>query len=627
MHMIQRRTLLAAGAALPALPACATFGHADERASLPPLPHDPHSYAKPDEARVLNVSLDLRADFARRVLSGTATLTIAAREDAREIVLDVDGLNIGSVSGNGRELTYTIGERRPELGAPMTIELNGARTITIAYATSPDAGALQWLEPAQTSSGKPFLFSQGQAILTRTWAPTQDSPGIRQTYDVRVVAPEGLKAVMSAEMLTPEGEPAEGGRAFRFRMTNPVPIYLMAIAIGDLAFQSVGPRTGVWAEPSVLERGVYECADMEAMVRAAEALYGPYRWGRYDVLILPPSFPYGGMENPRLTFLTPTFLAGDRSLVSLIAHELAHSWSGNLVTNAVWADSWLNEGFTTYFEGRITEALYGVERANMQNVLAWAEIQEALGAVPADSQRLHLPGERGAEDNSSAIVYDKGALFLRTIERIMGRQRFDAYLRSYFDRYAFQPMTTQRFLADFRERAVRGDANLEAQLMLDQWAYEPGLPANAQAPHAQAFDQVARFVDDFANQGGAPAAAPWETWGTYERQRYLQTLPRQLSRAQLDALEAAFGLNQIGNSEVLFDWLALAVRNGYEPCQASLESFLTRQGRGKFVRPLYRALMNEGGWGPAFARRLYARARPSYHPIVQGAVDRIVTPA
>jgi aminopeptidase N len=626
--MIERRTLLAAGLAAPALSACATSSapaYEDNRASLTPLPHDPHSYARPDEARVLHVSLDLKADFARKVLEGAATLTIAARTDAREIVLDVDGLDIRSIHTEQGETAWTIGEHHPELGAPLAIAITeGVRTITIEYATSPEAGALQWLEPAQTASGKQFLFSQGQAILTRTWAPTQDSPGIRQTYNARIVAPEGLKVVMSAEMLTPDGEPAEGGRAFRFRMTNPVPIYLMSLAIGDLAFQAVSHRTGVWAEPSVIESATYECADMERMVRVAEALYGPYRWGRYDVLILPPSFPFGGMENPRLTFLTPTFIAGDRSLVSLIAHELAHSWSGNLVTNAVWADSWLNEGFTSYIEGRIGEALYGEERANMARVLDWAGIQRALREAPADAQRLHLEGERGAEDNNSAIVYDKGALFLRTVEREAGRARFDAYLRSYFDRYAFQPMTTAQFLGDFRERVVAGDAALEARLQLDAWAYEPGLPSNAQEPHAAAFDQVAEAVAAFA-AGGPPAAAAWEMWGTYERQRYLQTLPRELSRVQLDALESAFGLNETGNSEVLFDWLALAIRNGYEPCAASLESFLTRQGRGKFVRPLYRALMNQGLWGQALARRIYERARPTYHPIIVNGVDRIVT--
>jgi aminopeptidase N len=620
--MIQRRTLLGATLAAPALSACATMA-ADNRASMPALPHDPHSYAKPEEARVLNVSLDVRADFERKVITGVCTLTIAARDDAREIVLDSKGLAIGSVSGNGRELPFMIGANSEELGAPLTIELHGAREITIAYESAHNADALQWLTPEQTASGKPFLFSQGQAILTRTWAPTQDSPGIRQTYDVRIVVPDGLKAVMSAEMLTPDGEPAEGGRAFRFRMRNPVPIYLMSIGVGDLVFGSVGPRTGVWTEPSVLERGLYECADMEAMVRTAEALYGPYRWGRYDVLILPPSFPYGGMENPRLTFLTPTFLAGDRSLVSLIAHELAHSWSGNLVTNAVWADSWLNEGFTSYIENRISEALYGEERAKMAQVLDWAGIQQAIREAPADAQRLHLVGERNAEENNSAIVYDKGALFLRTIERIMGRQRFDAYLRSYFDRYAFQPMTTQKFLADFRERAVRGDAALEQQLQLDAWAYEPGLPSNAQEPHAVTFDRVDAAVVAF-NSGGAPEASSWEDWGTFERQRFLQRLPRELSREKLDALEAAFHLNETGNYEVAFNWLELVVNNRYEPGVPALTRFLTSQGRGKFVRPLYRMLWAEGDWGRPIARRIYAQARPGYHNLVSAAVDRIV---
>lgn len=623
--MIERRTLLGATLAAPALSGCATMA-GDTRASMPALPHDPHSYAKPDEARVLNVSLDVRADFERKVITGTCTLTIAARDDAREIVLDSKGLAIGSISGNGRELPFTIGADDEELGAPLTIQLHGAREITIAYESAHNADALQWLTPAQTASGKPFLFSQGQAILTRTWAPTQDSPGIRQTYDVRLVVPDGLKAVMSAEMLTPDGEPAEGGRAFRFRMRHPVPIYLMSIGVGDLVFGSVGPRTGVWSEPSVLERGLYECADMGAMVRATEALYGPYRWGRYDVLILPPSFPFGGMENPRLTFLTPTFLAGDRSLVSLIAHELAHSWSGNLVTNAVWADGWLNEGFTSYIENRISEALYGEERAKMAQVLDWAGIQTAIREAPADAQRLHLVGDRNAEESNSAIVYDKGALFLRTIERIMGRQRFDAYLRSYFDRYAFQPMTTQKFLADFRERAVRGDTALEQQLQLDAWAYEPGLPSNAQEPHAATFDQVDAAVAAFA-AGAAPDGAQWRSWGTFERQRFLQTLPRELPPARLDALEAAFALNATGNYEVAFNWLELVVDNRYEPGVATLERFLTSQGRGKFVRPLYRMLWAEGDWGRPIARRIYAQARPGYHNLVSTAVDRIVSGA
>jgi hypothetical protein len=330
------------------------------------------------------------------------------------------------------------------------------------------------------------------------------------------------------------------------------------------------------------------------------------------------------MENPRLTFLTPTFLAGDRSLVSLIAHELAHSWSGNLVTNAVWADFWLNEGFTTYVEGRIVEALYGAEQATMQYALAWADIQTALSTVEEDRTRLRLPGERGAEDSSSAVAYEKGALFLRTVERSIGRQRFDAYLRSYFDRHAFQPMTTERFLSDFRERAIRGDAALDSQLQLDAWVYEPGLPSNAEEPRSAAFARVAAAVAEFEAGGPAPAG-PWRDWSTFERQRFLQTLPRELPRARLDALETALSLNELGNDEVLFDWLMLAARNGYEPSSTSIESFLTRQGRSKFVRPIYRTLMEQGAWGRSLAGHIYSRARPMYHAIVVARLDALVT--
>ncbi len=622
MNMLDRRTLLAAACAAPALSACATTPDAAAPGRMPP--HDPHSHARPQEARVTHVSLDLAADFERKVLHGTATLDIEAHADAREIVLDSDGLIVRSVRTNLGVTTFAFGSRDENLGQALNIAIGpGVTTLTIAYETGPGAGALQWLAPAQTASGKRFLFSQGQAILTRTWIPTQDSPGIRQTYDARIVAPEGLRVVMSAEMLTPEGEAADGGRAYRFRTPNPIPPYLIAIAIGDLDFRTIGPHTGVYAEPSMIEAAAYECADMETMLRTAEALYGRYRWGRYDVLVLPPSFPYGGMENPRLTFLTPTFLAGDRSLTSLIAHELAHSWSGNLVTNAVWADSWLNEGVTSYIEGRIVEALYGEENFAMQVTLAWDDIQAAIAAGPPDDTRLHLTGQRSADDGVSAIVYDKGALFLRTIERIVGRRRFDAYLRSYFDRHAFQPIVTEWFLADVRERLVRGDASLEAQLQLDAWAYEPGLPSNAEEPRAAAFDRVAAQLAAF-NTGGPASAIPWAAWGTFERQRFLKTLPRQLPAARIAELEAALRLNSTGNAEVLFDWLSLAIGNRVEASLPAIEDFLTRQGRGKFVRPLYRALMDQGEWGQAHARRIYARARAGYHPVVQSGVDRIV---
>lgn len=626
--MLKRRTLLQTALAAPLLSACATTSQPEATEPYPAPVPDPDSYARPEVARVTHIAIDLLADFARKVFSGTATLTIETAPDAREIVLDCDGLTIQSVRTEHGPTPHTIGASQPDHGAPLTIAITpDVRTLTIAYETSPSAGALGWLTAQQTASGKPYLFSQGESILTRTWIPTQDSPGIRQSYEARIVVPAELKAVMSAEMLTPNGEAAEGSmRAYRFKMEHRIPPYLIAIAVGDLTFRSTGPRTGVWSEPSVVDAAAREFSDMERMMRVAETLYGPYRWGRYDVLVLPPSFPYGGMENPRLTFATPTIIAGDKSLVNVIAHELAHSWSGNLVTNAVWTDSWMNEGFTTYIEGRISEALYGQEQVAMAYSLDWAEIQVALRTLAADDTRLHkLPGFN-PDNSSSAIDYNKGALFLRTIEGIIGRAQIDAYLRSYFDRHAFQPITAERFLADFRTHVVRGDAALEQRLMLDQWVYQPGLPLNAVEPHAAAFDRVTAVVNAF-NAGGPASAVPWSSWGTLERQRFLQTLPRDLTQSRLDDLEHNLHLNAIRNDEVLLDWLKIAIRNDYRESEGAVRDFLTRQGRLKFLAPLYRALMARASWGPAFARQVYAVARPTYHPVAQAYIDRLVTPA
>jgi leukotriene-A4 hydrolase len=599
-------------------------------AAMAPLPRDIHSFARPEEARVTHVGLDLRADFASRTLEGAATLDLQTAPGADEIVLDTRDLEVRRVTdGNGQEIPWEFGAADSVLGRPLTVGLApGTRKITIHYRTSPQAGALQWLTPEQTAGRRhPFLFSQGQAILTRTWIPTQDSPGIRQSYDARITVPAELTAVMSADMLTPRGEPAQGGRAFRFRLDTPVPPYLIALAVGDLAFRATGPRTGVWTEPGVLDRAAYELAELERFVDAAEALYGPYRWGRYDVLVLPPSFPFGGMENPRLTFATPTILAGDRSLVSLIAHELAHSWSGNLVTNATWADFWLNEGFTTYFENRIMEALYGPERAAMLANLGWQGLQsgiEAAGGATGPDTRLHIDlAGRDPDAGMTDIPYEKGATFLRTLEQAVGRERWDAYLRGYFDRHAFQPMTTERFLEDLRANLIRGDAELERRLMLQEWAYGTGLPANAVRRESDAFARVEAQAQRFVS-GTAAAQLETSRWTTQEWQHFLGALPQGLTPAQLADLDRAFRLSEQGNSEILFAWLQMAVRHRYEPALPALERFLTTQGRRKFVRPLFASLMEQGEWGQAHARRIYQRARPGYHPVTSGSVDEIV---
>jgi leukotriene-A4 hydrolase len=590
---------------------------------------DPYSYARPLEARVANVDLDLALDFDARRVTGTAALDVIAKPGVREVVLDSKGLEIAEVSdGEGKPLKWTLGAANPDKGAPLTVALpgDGEQKIVVRYRSSPDAAALQWLTPQQTAGKKfPYLLSQGQPTLNRTWIPTQDSPGIRQTWSARVTAPEPLKVVMSGERLTPDGEAVGNGRrAFRFKMDKPVAPYLIAIAAGDLAFRELGPRTGVWTEPVMLDRAAAELADTEKMVEAAEKLYGPYRWGRYDVIVLPPSFPYGGMENPTLTFLTPTFIAGDKSLVGLVAHELAHSWSGNLVTNATWADSWLNEGFTSYFENRIMEAIYGPDRARQEEALSFDEMKRSFEEAGKDAPmtRLHLAeAEAKPDGGSSGIVYDKGATFLRTIERITGRERFDAWLRSYFDRYAFQPMTSAKFLADFRRNLVKGDGALDDRLQLNRWIYEPGLPSNVALPDPAAFASVDKAVAAFT--AGGPAADEFGKWTTAERIRFITSLPRKLRAARLAELDGKLGLSQAGNNEVLFAWLQLAVENRYQPAVPALENFLTVQGRRKFVRPLITALAEDPQWGRPIAARIYAKTRASYHPVTTRDLDRL----
>ncbi|MFN2258440.1 MAG: M1 family metallopeptidase [Parasphingopyxis sp.] len=593
---------------------------------------DEHSYANPAEARVTHVALDLTADFEAERMIGSATLDLETAEDAEEVILDSKGLDIREiVSGDGRQLEWALGESDENRGAPLTVQLGGAEQIRITYASAPGAQALQWLDPAQTTDGEhPFLFSQGQAILNRSWIPTQDSPGIRQTWEARIVAPAELTVVMSAEQLTPEGENvADGGadsednlRAWRFKMENPVPTYLIAIAIGDLEFREIGERSGVYAEPSVVEEAAAEFEDLPEMIDAAEQLYGPYRWGRYDLLVLPAAFPFGGMENPRLTFVTPSILAGDKSLVSLIAHELAHSWSGNLVTNASWDDFWLNEGFTTYFENRIMEAVYGRATAEMLADLGWSDMMadvEDIGGLEHADTRLHLDlSGRDPDSGMTNIAYEKGAVFLRTIEQAVGRERLDAWLRGYFDRYAFEPQTSEGLIRDMRAHLFEGGEAEEIDI--ERWIYEPGLPENAVHVTSARFGLVDRAIASFM-RGGQTVNVGWDDWTTQERQRFLNGLPREMPEDYLATLDELFDLNDAGNSEIRFSWLMLAIANRYDPAKPSAEQFLTDIGRRKFVAPLFEALWEKGDWGRPFARRVYEQARPGYHSITTGTVD------
>lgn len=586
--------------------------------------HDVHSFARPDEAIVTHLSLHLNIDFERKILSGKAVLTIKNIHGGTELHLDSRDLQIEKVTiGTNEENTAFLMEKpEPVLGSDLKITVRpDTRLVTVYYSTSPHAAALQWLEPEQTAGGKfPFLFTQSQAILARTWIPLQDSPNIRFTYDATITCPSELMALMSAENDTvknPKG-------IYRFNMPQAIPSYLMALSVGDVVFHKYTNTCGVFAEPALIEKSAYEFADMPDMISAAESLYGKYRWGRYDLLVLPPSFPFGGMENPRLTFATPTIIAGDRSLVSLVAHELAHSWSGNLVTNATWNDFWLNEGFTVYFETRIMEKLYGKDYADMLTVLNFEELMQTIKDMgDSDDTKLYLNlKDRDPDDGVTDIAYQKGRFFLTTIEFAVGREKWDEFINNYFSTFAFQSMDTRHFLDYLDKMLIKGDKNLAEKIRIDDWVFGKGLPENCPHILSTELERTTLAVNDFKT-GAKPALLQTTGWTTHHWLYFLRQIKDTLSADRMADLDETFKFSQSNNSEILCDWLQLCVKNKYSKAYPSLEKFLLHVGRRKFLRPLYSELVKSTE-GKKMASLIYQRARPGYHTVTVQTIDAIL---
>ena len=585
---------------------------------------DSHSFSNPAEAVVKHLDLDIKVDFDTQTISGKASWTIDNITKGNEIIFDENTLNITKVTldNDEKETQYKLGDTVEFHGKPLriTIEPNTTK-VNIYYNTTKDGVALQWLKPEQTADKKkPFVFSQGQSIWSRTWIPCQDSPGVRFTYNAKVSVPKDLMALMSA--VNPQQKNDTG--VYTFKQDKPIPSYLMAIAVGDVEFKSIDNRTGVYAEHSQIDKAKWEFDKLGNMVNAAEKLFGPYRWGRYDVIVLPPSFPFGGMENPNLTFLTPTVLAGDRSLTSLLAHELGHSWSGNLVTNASWDETWLNEGFTTYVEHRIGEEVFGVNEAKMQDVLSRKVLQNNLEELGKDSPdtrlKIDLSG-KNPDEGLSDIPYEKGYAFLQTIEAAVGRKQFDTFLTNYFNDHAFQSINTEAFVAYINKKLIKGDIVLADKIKLDEWIYKPGIPSNIITPDSEDFNAIDAIQKTWRKTGIKGLSQKIKS--TNEKQHFIDYLPNDLTVKEMTEIDKECNFTNGGNFVVKRQWFIIAIQHQYRVVYPAIENFLTSYSRTYSLTPLYKEMIKTPE-GKVWAKQIYAKAKPGYHATTVEALEKIL---
>jgi len=571
------------------------------------LQGDPSSHARPEEAAVTAVDLQLRVDFEKKVLHGEVELTVERRDKAaRQVVLDTRDLEIATVTSvdTGAALDWQLGEEAAGgLGRPMTVQLptgGEAVKIRIQYQTVPSCTALAWLDAAQTAGRRqPYVFSQNQAVHCRSMIPIQDTPAVKLTYTARVTVPTGLTALMSA--LRDGQEPTADGVTFKFRQPVPMPAYLIALAVGELESRKLGPRSHVWSEPETVDQSAYEFADTEKFLKTAESICGEYVWDQYDLLVLPPSFPFGGMENPCLTFVTPTLLAGDRSLADVVVHEITHSWTGNLVTNRNWEHFWLNEGFTMFIQRKIEGRLHGEPTRHLSAINGWKGLKEGIKTLGATNPLTNLVVQlKGIDpdDAFSVIPYEKGHTFLWFLEQMVGgAAEFEPFLKAYITKFKYAILDTEdfrTFLIDY----FAGKDGVFDKVDWDVWFNSPGMP-----PYEPKFDTTladvshalaSRWVTWNPDAGPSPfTAADLEPLSSDQIVEFLGQLLQEttpLSIAKLKAMETAYGMNARNNCEVRFRWLRLGLAGRWREQVPAALKMVTEQGRMKYVRPIYRDL-------------------------------------
>ncbi len=592
-----------------------------------PLQKDIFSSSEPKRITTHHIDLDLMVDFATKTLQGKATLQLENLSGTRQLVLDTRGLEISLVTADGVSTPWQLGETTAD-GRPLVIDITSAtRAVTVQYSTRPEADGLFWMQPAQTTGRvSPYLYSQNEPDSARSWIPLQDTPSVRITYNAVVRVPAGMMALMSAE--NPTSLRADG--VYSFRMDQPIPSYLIALAVGRLQFRALDERTGIYAEPELLNTAVNELHYIPDMVDAAEKLLTPYPWKRYDVLLMPPTYIVGGMEHPRLNFLNPAVVTGNLPAQvvpsSLVAHELAHSWAGDLVTLSTWSDVWLNEGITSYLTLRILEEVDGRGRAEHGYFADRSTYESIVASNPTPhTTMLHRPFRTGERPGSafSSTAYIKGDLFIKTLEDIAGRIELDRFLKLWFEALAFRWADDRMFIRLFEASVLARQPQLRDTVRLEQWIYESGLPANVTAPLTSTLYQSAAAAASSFRGGRNASEFAKVGWRVLDLDLFLRIAIVDVER-RMTEVDAAFALSTWTTPPLI--WMQASARTGYLPARAAIERVLSRGGPNSWVTSLYENLY----YTPAsreFARQMYEKYRDRYDPSVQSYVDRLMRAA
>jgi aminopeptidase N len=596
-----------------------------------PIQKDTHTHSNCDEVRTIHLHLDLDVNFKEKTIYGVARHQIS-KHSCDTMIFDIKELKIKEVTlGSNKETptNYAIGESDALLGQALSVKIDSNTTqVNIYYRTTKNTEALDWLSPELTTGGKyPYMYTQGQAILTRSWIPIQDTPMNRITYSADVRVPKGLLAIMSA------ANPIKKNQSgiYHFEMKQRIPAYLIALAVGDMKYTSLGNKCGVYSEPELAEACRYEFADLSKMMDAAESIYGEYRWDQYDLAVLPYSFPFGGMENPRLTFANPTLLAGDRSLTSVIAHELAHSWSGNLVTNATWNDFWLNEGFTVYFENRIMEALYGEEHAAILALIEFqdleAELERMKSSEHPEDTRLKLNLEnRNPDDGMTDIAYIKGAFFLRTLEAAAGREQFDTFIKEYFDTHAFKTITTEEFIVYLNTHLLEP---FNIPFNTNEWIYETGLPDNCIRLNSDRLNQMIAFANRINSEqtifNGKYKNLKRGDFISQEWQTFIRSLNPSISTKLMNEIDAQLKFSTDGNPALKSDWFCLSVKSGNKSMRPAAKKYLNKIGRRWYIECIYQACKDSKDPDDLkWAKNVFSTAQNNYHFVSKNTIRDIL---